>query len=81
MVSFAAHRLRTSMEGYLDAFTPIESVTPVGIFSSRIEVRCIATKVDEIGWTFSLDSAAAKTCFYFTLCLISYHGSFESLDS
>lgn len=30
-------RLRTSMEGYLDAFTPIESVTPVGIFSSRIE--------------------------------------------
>lgn len=27
------------MEGYLDAFNPKESVTPAGIFSSRVEVR------------------------------------------
>ncbi|KAI8530131.1 hypothetical protein RHMOL_Rhmol11G0031900 [Rhododendron molle] len=31
--------LRASMEGYLDAFNPKESVTPAGIFSSRVEVR------------------------------------------
>ncbi|XP_021765778.1 uncharacterized protein LOC110730295 isoform X2 [Chenopodium quinoa] len=30
-------RLRASLEGYLDAFNPIESTTPAGIFSSRVE--------------------------------------------
>ncbi|KAG5523748.1 hypothetical protein RHGRI_030659 [Rhododendron griersonianum] len=32
------YSLRASMEGYLDAFNPKESVTPAGIFSSRVEV-------------------------------------------
>lgn len=27
------------MEGYLDAFDPKKSVTPAGIFSTRVEVR------------------------------------------
>ncbi|XP_071917543.1 uncharacterized protein [Coffea arabica] len=30
-------RLRASMEGYLDAFDPKSSVTPAGIFASRVE--------------------------------------------
>lgn len=30
------------MEGYLDAFDPKKSVTPAGIFSTRVEVRNIA---------------------------------------
>ncbi|KAF3676657.1 hypothetical protein FXO38_04199 [Capsicum annuum] len=30
-------RLRASMEGYLDAFDPKKSVTPTGIFSTRVE--------------------------------------------
>nr|KYP51496.1 putative methyltransferase TARBP1 [Cajanus cajan] len=36
-------RLRTSMEGYLDAYDPNSSVTPAGIFINRVEVRvCVA---------------------------------------
>ncbi|XP_047325070.1 uncharacterized protein LOC124928866 [Impatiens glandulifera] len=37
-------RLRTSMEGYLDAFNPKDSVTPAGIFSNRVdesEFECV----------------------------------------
>ncbi|XP_059657675.1 uncharacterized protein LOC132304137 isoform X2 [Cornus florida] len=30
-------RLRASMEGYLDAFNPRDSVTPAGIFANRVE--------------------------------------------
>lgn len=30
--------LRASMEGYLDAYNPKTSVTPAGIFVSRVEV-------------------------------------------
>ncbi|KAL2903102.1 putative methyltransferase TARBP1 [Bienertia sinuspersici] len=47
-------RLRASMEGYLDAFNPVESATPAGIFTSRVEVRCISIKMDNVGWNFHL---------------------------
>ncbi|KAH7852548.1 hypothetical protein Vadar_026182 [Vaccinium darrowii] len=43
-------RLRASMEGYLDAFNPKESVTPAGIFSSRVEeleFECVPTSLME----------------------------------
>ncbi|XP_021841519.2 uncharacterized protein [Spinacia oleracea] len=43
-------RLRVSLEGYLDAFSPIESITPVGIFSSRVEdleFECVPTCLTE----------------------------------
>ncbi|MCD7466610.1 hypothetical protein HAX54_003457 [Datura stramonium] len=39
-------RLRASMEGYLDAFDPKKSVTPAGIFSTRVEeleFECVPT--------------------------------------
>ncbi|CAN4078084.1 unnamed protein product [Withania somnifera] len=45
-------RLRASMEGYLDAFDPKKSVTPAGIFSTRIEeieFECVpATLMDQV---------------------------------
>ncbi|KAF3672281.1 hypothetical protein T459_00734 [Capsicum annuum] len=45
-------RLRASMEGYLDAFDPKKSVTPTGIFSTRVEeleFECVpATLMDQV---------------------------------
>lgn len=45
-------RLRASMEGYLDAFDPKKSVTPAGIFSTRVEeleFECVpATLMDQV---------------------------------
>ncbi|XP_060207448.1 uncharacterized protein LOC132635184 isoform X2 [Lycium barbarum] len=45
-------RLRASMEGYLDAFDPNKSVTPAGIFSTRVEeleFECVsATLMDQV---------------------------------
>lgn len=45
-------RLRASMEGYLDAFDPKNSVMPVGIFSTRVEeleFECVpATLMDRV---------------------------------
>ncbi|PPR83318.1 hypothetical protein GOBAR_AA37391 [Gossypium barbadense] len=43
-------RLRASMEGYLDAYNPKTSVTPAGIFVSRVEeigFECVPTSLME----------------------------------
>ncbi|KAK3029857.1 hypothetical protein RJ639_038291 [Escallonia herrerae] len=43
-------RLRESMEGYLDAFNPKTSITPAGIFTSRVEdleFECVPTSLME----------------------------------
>ncbi|CAL5436699.1 unnamed protein product [Camellia sinensis] len=40
-------RLRASMEGFLDAFNPKDSVTPAGIFSNRVEFECVPTSLME----------------------------------
>lgn len=51
-------RLRASMEGYLDAFNPIDSVTPAGIFSNRVEeveFECVPTSLMEQVTTFLND--------------------------
>lgn len=39
LVLFSCYSLRASMEGFLDAYNPISSVTPAGIFINRVEVR------------------------------------------
>ncbi|KAI7987820.1 putative methyltransferase TARBP1 [Camellia lanceoleosa] len=42
--------LRASMEGFLDAFNPKDSVTPAGIFSNRVEelqFECVPTSLME----------------------------------
>ena len=52
MTYLTSHRLRASMEGYLDTFNPVESVRPTGIFSSRVEVRRLSTKVDKLDVPF-----------------------------
>ncbi|CAI9095603.1 OLC1v1031591C1 [Oldenlandia corymbosa var. corymbosa] len=44
-------RLRTSMEGYLDAFNPKTSITPAGIFINRVEqeFECVPkTLMDQV---------------------------------
>ncbi|KGN55820.1 uncharacterized protein LOC101213211 isoform X2 [Cucumis sativus] len=42
-------RLRASMEGYLHAYNPVSSVTPSGIFSSRVKdlFECVPTSLME----------------------------------
>lgn len=52
MTYLTSHRLRASMEGYLDTFNPVESVRPTGIFSSRVEVRHLPIKVDKLDGPF-----------------------------
>ncbi|CAM8877721.1 unnamed protein product [Rhodiola kirilowii] len=51
-------RLRSSMEGYLDAFDPMTAATPAGIFTSRVEVHdfeCVSTSLLEHVLTFLND--------------------------
>ncbi|KAK9275857.1 hypothetical protein L1049_023130 [Liquidambar formosana] len=51
-------RLRASMEGYLDAFNPKNSVTPAGIFTNRVEeleFECVPTSLMEQVLTFLND--------------------------
>ncbi|KAF3448239.1 hypothetical protein FNV43_RR08952 [Rhamnella rubrinervis] len=51
-------RLRASMEGFLDAYNPISSVTPGGIFINRVEeleFECVPTSLMEEVLTFLND--------------------------
>ncbi|KAF7828486.1 putative methyltransferase TARBP1 [Senna tora] len=51
-------RLRASMEGYLDAYNPISSVTPAGIFINRVEeveFECVPTSLMDQVTTFLND--------------------------
>ncbi|KAL2962449.1 hypothetical protein AAZX31_17G143900 [Glycine max] len=59
-------RLRTSMEGYLDAYDPNSSVTPAGIFINRVEVRdgfeCVPTSLMEQVLKFLNDAREDLRC-------------------
>ncbi|GAB2273232.1 hypothetical protein Dimus_008033 [Dionaea muscipula] len=58
-------RLRASMEGYLDRFNPEKSVTPVGIFSNRIEdleFECVPMSLMEQVISFLDDARDGLRC-------------------
>ncbi|XP_057476407.1 uncharacterized protein LOC130764285 [Actinidia eriantha] len=58
-------RLRASMEGYLDAFDPKDSITPSGIFSNRVEdleFECVPTSLMEQVTTFLNDVREDLRC-------------------
>ncbi|KAK4262528.1 hypothetical protein QN277_028078 [Acacia crassicarpa] len=56
--NFDCARLRASMEGYLDAYNPINSATPAGIFINRVEeveFECVPTSLMDQVITFLND--------------------------
>ncbi|QCD81368.1 tRNA guanine-N1--methyltransferase [Vigna unguiculata] len=58
-------RLRTSMEGYLDAYDPKSSVTPAGIFINRVEeddFECVPTSLMEQVLKFLSDAREDLRC-------------------
>ncbi|KAL2573579.1 hypothetical protein AAZV13_17G136200 [Glycine max] len=58
-------RLRTSMEGYLDAYDPNSSVTPAGIFINRVEedgFECVPTSLMEQVLKFLNDAREDLRC-------------------
>ncbi|XP_027919590.1 uncharacterized protein LOC114178088 isoform X2 [Vigna unguiculata] len=58
-------RLRTSMEGYLDAYDPKSSVTPAGIFINRVEeddFECVPTSLMEQVLKFLNDAREDLRC-------------------
>lgn len=58
-------RLRTSMEHYLDAFNPDDSITPAGIFSNRVEdmeFECVPMSLMEQVMNFLNDVREELRC-------------------
>ncbi|CAK9173317.1 unnamed protein product [Ilex paraguariensis] len=58
-------RLRSSMEGYLDAFDPKNSIVPAGIFTNRVEdleFECVTTSLMERVILFLNDARENLRC-------------------
>ncbi|XP_052209740.1 uncharacterized protein LOC127813058 isoform X2 [Diospyros lotus] len=58
-------RLRASMEGYIEAFNPKDSVTPAGVFFNRVkefEFECVPTSLMEHVATFLNDVREDLRC-------------------
>ncbi|CAJ1943228.1 unnamed protein product [Sphenostylis stenocarpa] len=88
-------RLRTSMEGYLDAYDPTSSVTPAGIFINRVEIclfslffgvkedgfECVPTSLMEQDAREDLRCSMAKDLVTIRNETLNFHGDKNSVEN